>query len=247
MKLDRAPKGRVSGTIFRISQGDERIEHGCWLQPATTIVNTSVVSAQCVRWLYNLRPMADEKDLDYNAAWLREMRQSIGWSTTETANRAREEAREHGDAIKLSQQLVSKFENGRLKSTPRWLAYVQVAMAVHLTENNLPKGRLRDLRLSKELAEYFSERAAWREEFLTPPTRNDSAIDEGLTVEDREDLGLLQRLAAPHREAVRNLMRSLGNEMPSPQPKAIRNRSTHAVEIAPQSLHSPARKFADRR
>jgi len=99
--------------------------------------------------------------VDFNAQWLRDMRARLGWSTTETAERAREKARQYGDAIKLSQQLVSKFENGRIKSIPRWLGYVQIAMSHYMAQNELDAGRVWDLRLPREMKEYFEDRQVW--------------------------------------------------------------------------------------
>lgn len=47
-----------------------------------------------------------------------------GWSSGELANRARAFALEEGDEIKLSQQLISNFEQGDAKRLPHWLRYV---------------------------------------------------------------------------------------------------------------------------
>lgn len=210
MKPDRTPKGRVSSTMFRIGQCDERVEHGGGLQPATTRVNTPVVSAVVGHWLYPATLMTVDKNLDYNAAWLREMRQMLGWSTTDAANRAREQARDYGDTIKLSQQLISKFENGHLKSNPRWLAYLQTAMAVFISEKGLSAGRLWELRLPKEIADYYRARVARRQdEYLNDDLRDELLFDDDLTSDDRSDLALIQRLSRDDRAAIRVIMVSL--------------------------------------
>jgi phage repressor protein C with HTH and peptisase S24 domain len=47
-----------------------------------------------------------------------------GWAVDELANRARGFALEEGDSIKLSQQLISNFENGNAKRSPHWLRYI---------------------------------------------------------------------------------------------------------------------------
>jgi phage repressor protein C with HTH and peptisase S24 domain len=63
-------------------------------------------------------------------AWLRRARDMRGLSTTETAARAKAVAFEEGDLIKLSQQLVSKFEQCDSKRLPHWLRYVQAAFEI---------------------------------------------------------------------------------------------------------------------
>lgn len=50
-----------------------------------------------------------------------------GWSADELARRARAFALEEGDEIKLSQQLISKYESGGAKRSPHWIRYVQRA------------------------------------------------------------------------------------------------------------------------
>jgi phage repressor protein C with HTH and peptisase S24 domain len=59
--------------------------------------------------------------------WMKQERIKRGWSAEELARRARAFALEQGDEIKLSQQLVSKFELGNTKRSPHWLRYVEQA------------------------------------------------------------------------------------------------------------------------
>ena len=61
--------------------------------------------------------------------WIKSERERLGWSTTELASKAREIAALHGDNIKLKQQSISGFENGRAKTLPRWYRYAEIAMA----------------------------------------------------------------------------------------------------------------------
>lgn len=61
------------------------------------------------------------------ASWLRKERESRSLSTTDLALRAKGMAAEAGDEIKLSQQLISQFEQGRSKRLPHWLRYVASA------------------------------------------------------------------------------------------------------------------------
>jgi phage repressor protein C with HTH and peptisase S24 domain len=58
------------------------------------------------------------------AAKLKQERIRRGWAVEEVARRARGFALEDGVDLKLSQQLVSQFENGRAKKLPQWLRYV---------------------------------------------------------------------------------------------------------------------------
>lgn len=58
------------------------------------------------------------------AARIKRERIKRGWSAKELAERARGFALEQGDEIKLSQQLISNYEQGDAKKLPHWLAYV---------------------------------------------------------------------------------------------------------------------------
>lgn len=190
-------------------------------------------------------PMAKPRvsAVEFNAEWVREMRTRLGWSTTTTATRARGKAREFGDAIKLSQQLVSKFENGRLKSVPRWLGYLQLAMADEIREKDLPEGRLWKLRLPTDLQKFFAEIYEARNKALFGV--DGETLDEGeLSDEDMDDVGLLQQLSPPNREAVRDLIRALINEAPSPSPDQSSAQTPKSQARA--TLHEPSRSFSGR-
>lgn len=100
--------------------------------------------------------MSDEQAiLDANARWLREQREFFDISTTKLADRARAVARQLGDEIKLSQQLISKFENGGMKSNSRWLGYVQIVFLQMYRETGLVENDVWDLRLPPALDRFF--------------------------------------------------------------------------------------------
>lgn len=72
------------------------------------------------------RPPVD--DVAEAKRWLRQERERRGWSTIELANRARGFAAEEGEALKLTQQSISHFEQpGGAKRKPSWLRYVKKA------------------------------------------------------------------------------------------------------------------------
>mgnify|MGYP005984018989 CR=1 FL=1 len=99
-------------------------------------------------------------DVDHNIAWLRSMRDVLGWSTPTIAEKAKEFAELVDHPLKLSQQSVSAFENGKVKNTPRWLGFVQLAMLDEFEERGLDHEELFDLRLPKGSARYFESRRA---------------------------------------------------------------------------------------
>lgn len=59
---------------------------------------------------------------------MKRRREALGWSTAMLADRARAFAQRFGDPIKLSQQSISQFEQGRAKRIPSWLRYAEEAM-----------------------------------------------------------------------------------------------------------------------
>lgn len=61
------------------------------------------------------------EDVATAAQLLRTGRKHLGWSTTEVAKRVVAYSKSFGDPISLTQQAVSKFENERAKSVPRWM------------------------------------------------------------------------------------------------------------------------------
>lgn len=62
------------------------------------------------------------------ARLLKAKRLAREWSADELARRARAFAHEEGSEIKLSQQLVSKFEGGGAKRMPQWIRYAWKAL-----------------------------------------------------------------------------------------------------------------------
>lgn len=59
---------------------------------------------------------------------LRAAREDRGWSTTALAAKARELAIADGTPMKLKQQSISAFENGKAASVPHWLKYCWQAL-----------------------------------------------------------------------------------------------------------------------
>ena len=88
------------------------------------------------------------------------MRDVLGWSTPTIAEKAKEFAELVDHPLKLSQQSVSAFENGKVKNTPRWLGFVQLAMLDEFEERGLDHEELFDLRLPKGSARFFESRRA---------------------------------------------------------------------------------------
>lgn len=66
--------------------------------------------------------------------WLKSEREARGWSANELAARINGIAAEHGDPTKVSQQVVSKFEQGNNKRKPAWVRYAVAALDASLTE-----------------------------------------------------------------------------------------------------------------
>lgn len=154
-------------------------------------------------WLYGLSVGKDRDFVAFNSEWLRDMRDRLGLSAEAIADMTRVVAKQYGDPIKLPQQLVSKFERGLMKSTPRWLGYAQIAIAKHINLMQLPAGRLWELRLPRELKEYLQDRQRLLNNDLLDQ-------DDGLTPEENEWIDLLQNLDRVSRDAVLQLARTLG-------------------------------------
>lgn len=128
--------------------------------------------------------------IDRNAQWLRDMRAYLGWSTSETAEYAREAASELQDSIRISQQLVSAFENGKLKSTPRWLGYIQVAMSHYIADRTMDPGKLWQLTLPQTMKTFFDKRRA-----------EIRAMDDAIGSFVEEEMEKLERRASDKRQA----------------------------------------------
>lgn len=97
----------------------------------------------------------DQLIIDANARWLREQRLFFDLSTAKLAEKARAVGRQLGDEIKLSQQLISKYENGGLKTNSRWLGYVQIVFLQICREKGLVDTDVWDLRLPPALDRFF--------------------------------------------------------------------------------------------
>ena len=174
--------------------------------------------------------------LEHNAELLRELRSQLGWSTTVAAARAREKAREFGDNLKLPQQLVSKFENGGMKSTPRWIGYMQLAMADEVQRRDLPDGRIWMFRFPPELQTYFAEIFAAKNRAAFP---RDEVVDAQCLDDDEiEIVSLVRRLNASQREMLARMIRSVivqADEKVGPlMPSKAENVKT---------LHTPSRQY----
>jgi phage repressor protein C with HTH and peptisase S24 domain len=61
------------------------------------------------------------------AAWMKAKRETLAWSTTVLADRARALAHAEGNMIALTQQTISGFEQGEAKRVPQWMRYVREA------------------------------------------------------------------------------------------------------------------------
>lgn len=81
--------------------------------------------------------MSDENEARRAAQQMRAKREARGWSTTVLADRARELATRAGLEIKLTQQSISKFEQGDAKRIPVWFNYAMRALAVE-SDHELP-------------------------------------------------------------------------------------------------------------
>lgn len=69
---------------------------------------------------------------------VRSERRRLGWSAQEVAERVCRLADEAGDQLTLTQQGVSKFENGKSKSIPRWMRYFDRLIAGAGTSTTTP-------------------------------------------------------------------------------------------------------------
>lgn len=123
-----------------------------------------------------------QTDLDHNRAWLKAMRDRLGWTTGETAQQACQTAKTFNDDLNLSQQAVSAFEKGKHKSTPRWLGYVLVAMRHAMAVRHIDDRDLEDVRFPPSMAAYF---------LVSKPLHDTSSVDDrtGSASERRQSFG----------------------------------------------------------
>jgi phage repressor protein C with HTH and peptisase S24 domain len=82
----------------------------------------------CAREGYQFFVRPNGMDVADAAKLLKRRRAERGWSAEEMAARARAFANEEGSEIKLSQQLISKFESGGAKRMPQWIRYAWRAL-----------------------------------------------------------------------------------------------------------------------
>jgi len=62
--------------------------------------------------------------------WVKSERESRGWSAAELARRMNGMLAETGDVTRVSQQVISKFEQGNTKRMPHWVRFVAAAFDV---------------------------------------------------------------------------------------------------------------------
>lgn len=80
------------------------------------------------------------EDVAACAKWVRTERTKRGLSAAQLADRARHEARNDGSRLVLTQQSISKFENGSPKRFPEWFRYAVRALEQYDQENESTLG-----------------------------------------------------------------------------------------------------------
>ncbi len=70
--------------------------------------------------------LAEASTIEEAAAAVKQLRKERGWTAQQLADKIVEVARAAGDDLSLTQQAISFFENGRSKSLPRWVRYLQL-------------------------------------------------------------------------------------------------------------------------
>lgn len=71
--------------------------------------------------------MKDPDDPGVAGLWCKNERTRRGWSATDLAKRINGIAADAGDPVRVSQQVISKFEQGNTKRKPGWVRYVSMA------------------------------------------------------------------------------------------------------------------------
>lgn len=198
------------------------------LLPVTTQCQHPFVSDTTWRGPYRWRVTEDRTIIDANARWLRENREFFDLSAEALAERTREVARELGDEIKISQQLVSKFENGHGKSTQRWLGYVQIALLELARKRGLSDEALWRLQLSPAQERFFEDQRKRRKlnnpfaELAEKEDYSNPMLGEPLDDEEIELLERFRLLGFTERRAVLQLATTLteaaGTLPPSKRP-----------------------------
>lgn len=80
----------------------------------------------------------DIEIIDKMRIWIRTERSLRGWSTRRLAKEASLSAESKGISIKVNQQSISHFENGRIKSLPVWIEFVKIAFQENQPEASSP-------------------------------------------------------------------------------------------------------------
>lgn len=71
--------------------------------------------------------MKEPSDPGAAGLWVKTSREARGWSAAELARRVNGIAQEAGDPTTVSQQVISKFEQGNTKKKPAWVRYIAKA------------------------------------------------------------------------------------------------------------------------
>ena len=167
----------------------------------------------------------ESREIDHNAQWLRAMRDTLGWSTTKTAEEIRRAAADARDTVELSQQTVSAFENGKHKSIPRWLGFAQIAFMREMRSRNMHDGDACQVILPEAWEKAFASKQKalglnnpFEDLLDEPPDPSWSAKLQRyfLNREESEWLEMLRGLKPPDRAAVLQLTYSLANAADSP-------------------------------
>jgi phage repressor protein C with HTH and peptisase S24 domain len=123
--------------------------------------------------------------------WLKRQRTRLGWSTTDVAERAREVAALYDDDIKLTQQSISAFENGKVKSVPRWFTYAKTAVEAQFIAPALREKWIRDSLPWAEFDERLPEPATTQSEIaeqldavMIPEVQVGLSMGGGSAIED---------------------------------------------------------------
>lgn len=119
-----------------------------------------------------------------NGHWLKAERQMRGWSAGDLAAKIVEVARASDDPLTLTQQSVSKFETGNLKSVPRWVRYAAAAFALEQDPASLSQQQL--------LARKLMERASPEQLVQIAELLNGSAKAEDVAAEQLDLVGIQQ-------------------------------------------------------
>lgn len=197
------------------------------LHPRTTRVNNSVVEINNRGWWYGLTVTESISNVEQNAGWLRSQRAQLGWTTEDLAEHARRTARDFGDPIKLPQQLVSKFENGKIKSTPKWVGYAQIAIADFCSGKRPLTEDFHSLRLPKDMSSYFHAISLERQR------REFDDMDEfdcSITDEEQKLIEEFRMLEFEEQFSVSHIIKSLAKKS-APQTTLHNDRRAYQAEV----------------